>query len=462
MNKILTYGFVLLGLAAIFWACGSGDVAVFSQDDLLMEYAVEDDVDGSVLGGMVNQAVSAYCSADLNPEACMAAASPNDDRPVESSSSIPSSSSKPQSSSSSCSSVGNNPFYMSSSSSRPAITPIRSSSSSRPAITPIPASSSSAKVARSSSSVLKVKSSSSAAVNPNLAKLPEDVPWGTCKANSGKPGSRGVPLKWQFSMNSSLFGGNVRAMMNSSFAWEFDDAEPSTYAGTGSSGLTSAAVTYDASGKFAARTTMTYNGQSQKVECDSVEVLGYPISGCECVPDKEEVDVAKESVASGATLVKWTVSKCTSEDKTFSYEWEEGMTGDGASATKTLDEKIIYAPEVTVRNSDNGVLTVSCDPVKTIDSDHPEFEFKAQNTKIAMPAGESTVYFNMQPSWHNNDGGNCTFSCQVPTGGLLTVTINNKTMTDYYVPIGIPISSTTGMTPMKVTLSVAAECMLGW
>ena len=463
MNKILVYGFVTLALAALFWACGAGDVAAFNQDDLMMEYAVEEDDDGSALRGLVNQAVSAYCSNDLNPDACKAAASPNDDRPIETSSSaILSSSSAVRLSSSSSSYPGYNPFYMSSSSSRPAITPIRSSSSNgRATITPIPASSSSLKMARSSSNILS-KSSSSIAVKPGSSSLPENVPWGTCKANSGKPGSRGVPLKWQFSMSNTLFGGNVRAMMNSSFAWEFDDAEPSTYAGTGSTGLTSTAVTYAASGKYGARATMTYNGQSQKVECDSVEVLGYPISGCECVPDKAEVDVAKESVASGATLVKWTVSKCTSEDKTFSYEWEEGMTADGASATKTLDEKIVYAPEVTVRNSDNGVLKVSCDPVKTIDSDHPEFEFKAQNTKIAMPAGESTVYFNMQPGWHNNDGGNCTFSCQVPTGGLLTVTINNQTKTDYYVPMGIPISSTTGMTPMKVTLSVAAEGMLGW
>lgn len=461
MNKILTYGFVLVGLAALFWACGAGDVAVYSQEDEYMEITLDVDEDGSALRGLVDQAVSAYCSGDLNPDACLAATRPDPNYVPESSAPVSSSSSARSKGSSSSAGSSFNPFA-SSSSSRPAITPLRSSSSNRPTITPITLSSSSVKKSRSSSSSLLKKSSSSTGVNPNLASLPEDVPWGTCKANAGKPGSRGVPLKWQFSMNSDLFSGNVRAMLNSSFKWEFDDAEPTSYSGTGASGLTSTEVTYSESGTFAARTTMTYNGQSQKVECDSVEVMGYPISGCTCVPDKEEVDVAKESVASGATVVKWTVSKCTSEDKTFSYEWEEGMTGDGASATMTLNEKIVYAPNVTVRNSDNGVLKVSCDPVKTIDSDHPEFEFKAQNTKIAMPAGESTVYFNMQPGWHNNDGGNCTFSCQVPTGGLLTVTINNQTKTDYYVPMGIPISSTTGMTPMKVTLSVAAECMLGW
>jgi len=264
-------------------------------------------------------------------------------------------------------------------------------------------------------------------------------------------------------MSNTLFGGNVRAMMNSSFEWEFDDAEPSSYSGTGSTGLTSTDVTYAESGKFAARATMTYNGQSQKVECDSVEVMGYPITGCTCTPDKDEVDVAKESVASGATVVKWTVSKCTSEDKTFSYEWEKGMTGDGASATKTLDEKIVYAPDVTVRNSDNGVLKVSCDPVKTIDSDHPEFEFKAQNEEIELPAGESTVYFNMPQKWHNEDAGNCTFSCNKIGDKQVTVTLGSFTpVTNYYVEIKVPISSTIGMTPMKLTLSGPAKCKLGW
>lgn len=480
MNKILTYGFALVGLAALFWACGSGEVAVYTQEDEYMEFALDGDDDGTALRGLVNQAVSAYCNEDLNPDACLAATRPDDSYVPDTTSPDSSSSSRARSSgsftpASSFNPFGNNyssfnPFGSTSSSNRPGMIPVYSSSS-RPGMIPvyssssrpgmIPVLSSSSKVSPRSSSAIR-RSSSSKTVVIGSSSLPENVPWGTCVANSGQPGSRGVPLKWKFTMSNTLFGGNVRAMMNSSFEWEFDDAEPSSYSGTGSAGLTSTDVTYAESGKFAARATMTYNGQSQKVKCDSVEVMGYPITGCTCTPDKDEVDVAKESVASGATVVKWTVSKCTSEDKTFSYEWEKGMTGDGASATKTLDEKIVYAPDVTVRNSDNGVLKVSCDPVKTIDSDHPEFEFKAQNTKIAMPAGESTVYFNMQPGWHNNDGGNCTFSCQVPTGGLLTVTINNQTKTDYYVPIGIPISSTTGMTPMKVTLSVAAECMLGW
>ena len=461
MNKILAYGFVTAGLAALFWACGEGDVAVFNGDDLLMEYSIEDDdEDGSALGSLVDQAISAYCNGDLNPEACMAAARP-DGKPLPASS-APDSSSSSKSSSSSAPASSFNPFPDVSSSSRPAITPVFSSSSSRPAITPVTTSSS--VTARSSSS--RAKSSSSSVVVIGSSSLPEDVPWGTCTANSGKPGSRGVPLKWQFSLNRDLFAGNARVLTSADYEWEFDDAEPATYKGSGTKGIVSTEVTYSASGMFAARATMTYNGQSQKVECDSVEVKGFPITGCECIPDKDEVDVAKASVESGATVVKWTVSKCKSEDKSFSYEWEKGMTpdedDDGASASKTLDEKITYEPKVTVRNSDNGSMDVVCNAVSTVDSDHPEFEFKEQNVKIAMPAGESTVYFNMPSGWHNTNEGTCTFSCQVPTGGLLTVTINNKTSTDFYVPIQIPISSTTGMKPMKVTLSVAAECMLGW
>lgn len=469
MNKILTYGFALVGLAALFWACGSGEVAVYTPEDEYMEFALDGDDDGSALRGLVNQAVSAYCNEDLNPDACLAATRPDDSYVPDTTSPDSSSSSRARSSSSfvpasSFNPFGNNyssfnPFGSSSSSSRPRMIPVYSSSS-RPGM--IPVLSSSSKVSPRSSSSIR-RSSSSKIVVIGSSSLPENVPWGTCVANSGQPGSRGVPLKWKFTMSNTLFGGNVRAMMNSSFEWEFDDAEPSSYSGTGSAGLTSTDVTYAESGKFAARATMTYNGQSQKVECDSVEVMGYPITGCTCTPDKDEVDVAKESVASGATVVKWTVSKCTSEDKTFSYEWEKGMTGDGASATKTLDEKIVYAPDVTVRNSDNGVLKVSCDPVKTIDSDHPEFEFKAQNEEIELPAGESTVYFNMPQKWHNGDAGNCTFSCNKIGDKQVTVTLGSFTpVTNYYVEIKVPISSTIGMTPMKLTLSGPAKCKLGW
>jgi hypothetical protein len=170
-------------------------------------------------------------------------------------------------------------------------------------------------------------------------------------------------------------------------------------------------------------------------------------------------------VASGATLVKWTVSKCESEDKTFSYEWEEGMTPDedSASASMTLDEKITYTPKVTVRNSDNGSMVVTCNAVNTVDSDHPEFEFKEQNEEIELPAGESTVYFNMPQNWHNGDAGNCTFSCNKIGDNPVTVTLGSFTpATNYYVEIKVPISSTIGMTSMKLTLSGPAKCKLGW
>ena len=470
MNKILTYGFVVVGLAALFWACGDGPVSGFTPEDQLVEYAYEDT---DALTEMVNRAAFDYCDADLNPDACIAATRPDGGSESRPSSSEPATSSSVVRSSSAFnpftvqSSSVFNPFNAPSSSSFTPFSMAYSSSSSSPGIIPIYSSShSSSSLARLSSNGRRSSSSAkpaSSSVNPNLTTLPEDVPWGTCKANAGKPGSRGVPLKWQFTMDNTLFNGNVRAMLNSSFEWEFDDAEPSSYSGTGSAGLNSTPVTYAESGKFAARATMTYNGQSQKVECDSVEVLGYPISDCECVPDKDEVDVAAESVASGATLVKWTVSKCESEDKTFTYEWEEGMTADGASASMTLDEKITYKPQVTVRNSDNGVLKVSCDPVNTIDSDHPEFEFKEQNAEIELPAGESTVYFNMPQNWHNGDAGNCTFSCNKIGNDQITVTLGSFTpVTNYYVEIKVPISSTIGMTPMKLTLSGPAKCKVGW
>ena len=468
MNRLILYGFALTGFAALFWACGSGEVVAYNDDDQMMDYTYgEDDTDGSNLRGMVEQAVSAYCDSDANRDACLAATRPNDDYVPDSSKSKSSSSSyvpvKSLSSSSRFNPFGTtsssfSPFTVSSSS-RPGITPVFISSSSRAGITPVLSSSS--KILPGSSSA-KVKSSSSAKTTSGASTLPEDVPWGSCVANSGKPGSRGVPLKWQFAIDRNAVNGNVSVMTGSTYSWKFDGADIESFEKTGTAGLTSTPVTYDESGRFGARVIMTYNGQSQTVECDTADIMGYPVTDCECVPDKDEVDVAEESVASGATLVTWTVSKCKSEDKSFTYEWEDGMTADDASASMTLDEKITYKPQVTVRNSDNGSMVVTCKAVNTVDSDHPEFEFKEQNVKIPMPAGESTVYFNMAQGWHNGEQGSCTFSCQIPSGGMLTVTIGSSTKSDYYVPMSIPISSTTGMTPMKVTLSAAAECMLGW
>ena len=136
---------------------------------------------------------------------------------------------------------------------------------------------------------------------------------------------------------------------------------------------------------------------------------------------------------------------------------------DGASASMTLDQKISYMPKVTVRNSDNGSMSVICNAVSTIDSDHPEFEFKEQNVEIELPAGESTVYFNMPQNWHNGDAGNCTFSCNKIGDKQITVTLGSFTpVTNYYVEIKVPISSTIGMTPMKLNLSGPAKCKLGW
>lgn len=463
MNKIFLSSVAIVGFAALFWACGDGTVSVFTQDDQLIEFAYDEDIDddGSALAEFVNRAVSAYCSNDLNPEACLAASRPDGNTVVPSSSSEP----PPRSSSSMVRSSSSFNFFASSSSRYSSVVQVRSSSSSRPAIIPIYSSSSlglsSAIVSRSSSSAKPASS----AVTSGSSKFPEDVPWGTCVANSGKPGSRGVPLKWQFSLNKDVFGGNIQVLTKGAYSWEFDSAEPSTYEQTGSSGLTSTAVTYAESGRFGARVTMSYNGQSQKVECDTAEIMGYPISKCECVPDKDEVDVAEESVASGATLVKWTVSKCESEDDSFSYEWEEGMTPgeDSVSASMTLNEKIVYSPKVTVRNADNGSMVVTCNAVNTVDSDHPEFEFKEQNVEIELPAGESTVYFNMPQNWHNGDQGNCTFSCNKIGDNPVTVTLGSNTpVTNYYVEVKVPISSTIGMTPMKLTLSGPAKCKLGW
>ncbi|MBQ3715658.1 MAG: hypothetical protein II892_08775 [Fibrobacter sp.] len=472
MNRIILYGFALTGLAALFWACGSGEVVTYNDDDQMMEYTYgEDDVDGSNLRGMVEQAVSAYCDMDENRDACLAATRPDDSYIQDSSKSKSSSSSyvpvsKLSSSSrfspfastaSSSSRSGITPVYASSSS-RSGITPVYASSSSRSGITPVLTSSSS-----SSSKISSRSSSSRAGTQSGATTLPEDVPWGTCVANLGNPGSRGVPLKWQFTIDRTAVNGNVSVMTSSTYSWEFDGADPATFEKTGSTGLTSTPVTYDESGRFGARVTMTYNGQSQTVECDTADIMGYPVTDCECVPDKEEVDVAEESIASGATLVTWTVSKCKSEDKSFTYEWEDGMTADGASASMTLDEKIAYKPKVTVRNSDNGSMVVTCNVVNTIDSDHPEFEFKEQNAEVELPAGESTVYFNMPQNWHNGDAGNCTFSCNKIGDNPVTVTLGSFTpVTNYYVEIKVPISSTIGMTPMKLTLSGPAKCKLGW
>ena len=92
----------------------------------------------------------------------------------------------------------------------------------------------------------------------------------------------------------------------------------------------------------------------------------------------------------------------------------------------------------------------------------PKYVIHAQNVEIELPAGEITVYLDMPHGWHNGDDGLCTLSFDKIGDSPVTVTIGETTVTDYYVQIKIPVSITTGMTPLKVTLSAAAKCKLGW
>ena len=271
---------------------------------------------------------------------------------------------------------------------------------------------------------------------------------GTCAPNPATI-SKGGQATWTFAKAASV---PAQSVLGASFDWTFEGASEATHSASGTGGLNKA-VSYAESGQYNA--TLSINGDAPMAWLP-LQVYGSAITGCECTVSTTSPDVNKAEAAT------WTVTGCASVGAEITgYSWN----GE-ASATTTFSHTFTekgeeFAPILKVSNNDNTVETVICPTAKAIDSSEPEYELTAQNTKIDLPAGKSTIIMNLPADWHNTTAGTCTFSCNGE--GALSGTVDGVAITgSYYGTASIPITSTINSYALAVDLGQAMSCQVGW
>ena len=422
MNKKIFAGTVALGIAASFWACGSGDIIKPDNDDNTMSIQVPDN---PALG--VNKDVMTLVNCPACYEGAAPSSSSTKQQPKpQSSATIPGPGSSyvppvPQSSSSE--------FQINLSSSTPYSYTPRSSSDPGPGPGPI-------FVSSSSEVVIEANQAGSCAPDPSKATI--DV---------------GGSTTWKYTRGSGV---QAAQLLNAVFAWEFEGGTPPTASATGAGGM-SQNVSYTTSGQHGAKLTLTIGASHYPITCSPVQVNGAKITGCKCSATNKKPDIA------AGELGTWTVTGCTSTGhQIIGYEWS-GATGDGAVATQTFTAKNqAAAPTVKVANDDNTVVAVPCDTVIAIDANDPDYILTKQDTKIQMPKGESTLVLDLPATWHGNDTKPATLRCD-DAGGPVTITIGTKSSeASYSATISIPVEQTINKTAVVVNLSMAAKCQIAY
>lgn len=429
MNRKLIFGLASASFASLFWACGSGDIVGKDQNDVYVEYSLEDP---TALSGLIYNAMVKYCTdsvTNILSEQCLEQIKKDDSNEnTQSSSSITPLSPYNNSVSSSPNQQQQTPNSSGG----------HSGATSSPGQTQNPSSTPSLQPTRSSSS------SAAVPTDPNA--------WGTCAANATDNAiEKGKSVPWKFTPDASKAPGGVSFLTKGTFSWKFDgDGNPSTKSGTGSS-YQQVIVTYTTSGEKNASITVTYEGKTNTVQCTPLNVTGTAISGCTCTPNVNQVDIAT------STPVTWTVSGCKSSDATFSYIWSDNLSGD-ASAGGILNTKGTFAPTVTVKNSDNGMMKVTCKEVIAIDSNNPDYIIKAPQAAgaIKLPAGKTTVALQ-------TNGQNNTVFCSVarsdsPSGALNGSVNKIKLAGSDYIAVSVPAGTLTSGKSLDFELDVPATC----
>ena len=434
MNKKLTLALVSAGFSGLFWACGEGEIMEIEQLDTFQKISIEED--GTILDGIVNRAVMQFCdsAAPGNP-ACIQDLQPGHLADPSSSTSSPgqqTNPTKPTSNSSNPTSGANTQQQNPLSSGNVSVV-------SSPSQTQTPTSATSLQPTTHTSS----SSAAPVAADPNA--------WGTCAANATNNAvKKGNSVQWKVSLDNSKAPGGVSIITKGEFSWTFEDGDPATKKGSGSS-FQSVLVKYEKSGTKNASVTVSYNGQSSTIQCTPLNVTGAEITSCACAPNVTQVDIATNAT------VTWTVSGCKSSDATYMYEWSDNLQGTNAAAGK-LDAKGSYSPTVTVKNSDNGMQVVTCKEVVAIDSNHPDYIIKASQAAgaVKLPAGKTNVA--LQANGQNN-----TVFCQVdrkdsPSGALNGSVNGSPLKGSDYVSTTVAAGTLTSGKSLDFELDVPATC----
>ena len=429
MNRKLFSGLAVAGFASLFWACGSGDIVETNVLDELQLASYNENPEA--LESFILQAVTASCSDTvLNPdgtqtinvdESCVNAAKPgslNEGSPTESSSSSP----KQNSPYTNRSSSGTfNPFQQ------------------NPTSSGNPGSTSSLGQTHNPSSTPSLQPTSNATTSSSAAPADPNA-WGTCAANT-KTNSikKGASVQWKIAFDNSKVSANI--MTGASYSWTFQDGNPATME---TKTYTSNSVSYATSGSKDASVTVSFQGKTNTIKCTPLDVTGAEIKSCVCNPNVTQADVASQ------TPVTWTVSGCASTDANFTYVWSDQLQG-GNAASAVLTAKGTYAPSVTVKNGDNGMMTVQCGAITAIDSNHPDYVVKTagQQGEIDLPAGQVTVLLQV-------DAYNGKVICNAD--GPISGTVNTTTVLNGSYYVSVPMSGLKKGAQLVFELSTPAKC----
>ena len=401
MNKKIYVGMMAFGIAASFWACGSGDIIKADDECKTMKTTPENDPAFGIVPSHLTPEVCPPCF-----EGSPVSSSSSKQQPPPSSATVPGPSSSVGSQTQSSSSE----FKINLSSSVPySYTPRSSTTWHGPT---------------SSSS-----SSGGVVIPPNgvgsCAPVPATI-------------DMGGTTEWTFTHGSAV---NATQLLKASFTWEFEGVEPATVTVTGATGTRQKATYKKASGKHGAKVTLTLGGSQYPVTCSPVQVNGAKITGCKCSTEAKSVDYT------ATPDVKWTVTGCTTgAGLTLSYEW------DGAPGSETYVKTFTaanpgYVPKLKVMNNDNTVIEVaSCPAVKITDGPEYQITTTQKAGAIDLPKGTSAVVVSVQ-----NDG---YVFCQIDrakansTTGTFRGTVNKVPLSgnDYkeiqVTAGGIPVGST--------------------
>ena len=422
MNKKIYAGLMAFGVAASFWACGSGEILQPNEADEMMKIQTGEANDKSLIGDVITKENCPECFIGDTPS------SSSKEKRVRSSSSGATGLSSASQPGFGSSSSDDTPIYYASSSS----------------YQPMPVS--------SSSVVGPVLTSSSSESGPILPS--NDI--GTCAPDKASV-NVGEAVTWKFSENKSVIKDRTE-LLSASFKWTFEGITPSEVTGKGAMGI-SQKVTYTTSGDHSASVVLSMTGGAYSVACSPVHVNGAAISGCKCSAAEKKPDISVGAV--------WTVSGCTSPGANIvSYTWTGAVSDPAAPTVGTASftkKNQTAAPTVRVANDDNSILDVNCEEVISVDATDPDYVLPEKDTEIALPEGEVALILDLPSGWHGgSDTGTCTLRCQ-EAGKAFTVAVGTQTSKESYSPeLTLMVSQTVNKTALTVTLSAAAKCKVGY
>lgn len=315
--------------------------------------------------------------------------------------------------------------------------------------------SSESKTGRSSSSakVSEAKSSSSKVYEPSEPIIIEpessSTSLGSCVLKQ-EVAFKGEPVNFMYVFSDVANDFSIMEIARAKFEWDYGEG----IAEGKSTTTLSDAVTFKKSGDYSIQVTAKIADQEETTSC-SVHVNGAPITGCECTAKESIVDLAKNDVAS------WIVSGCTTTAEIIDYEWTDAK-GNGSSASYSFKEKgEIVSPFVRVANDDNTAVEIACSPVKSINSDEPDYTISERNVEVELSAGVSVLAMNLQDSEYGcEDEYSVYFRCSFDRYADKTTVILDGESYPAYSTFGayIPCENAKDGYLMEIELENPATC----